>query len=396
MVFEDFTTYLETDPNNGLSVTTNRVTANNILSEDKAYVIKNYGTEHFGDFEHLVTIFGNSTTSPFLYAGLWGLTDTYYTLQEMSDYAEGMTVRAQVNPIGFVRLTVKDFTNGNEESITNLIVDTPYYLIIRRITTAPGESTLTVEIYNNPERTILRATLSIVCSDRRYSTICAYSNYGLPAGNFSGYSENLDLQEPDCELYATQEECLVAGCYWYNGSCHTNPPICEELNNQPDCEAYQCFWYNNSCHAESQIVCESYTTQVECETAGCYWYNGTCHTNLPVCEDLLSQVDCLTYNCYWYNGSCHSTPPTECRTYTTQAECEVAGCYWWNGLCHDMIDCRQINNPADCQNNSCYWYNNECHSTPQAEINWLPIIAAVGTIGVITLVVLVKKRKKKK
>jgi len=108
-----------------------------------------------------------------------------------------------------------------------------------------------------------------------------------------------------CEAHADQNTCEnLYGCYWYNGSCHTELPDCSALDNQTDCGIYGCFWYDGSCH--STMSCEAIFTQYECDGYGCYWYNGACHSALPTCSQLDNDFDCLNYDCYWYRGVCHS------------------------------------------------------------------------------------------
>ena len=113
-----------------------------------------------------------------------------------------------------------------------------------------------------------------------------------------------------CEAWTSQADCLMYGCYWYNGACHTNPPSCSELNNQADCLAYNCYWYNGSCH-DSPPACEILLTQTECASYGCYWYNGSCHTNAPSCPILDNESDCALYGCYWYRNACHAVDQPE-------------------------------------------------------------------------------------
>lgn len=85
-----------------------------------------------------------------------------------------------------------------------------------------------------------------------------------------------------CETHTDQATCLSYGCYWYNGSCHTNPPSCSELNNQSDCQGY-----------------------------GCYWWNGSCHDAAPACSQLDNEIDCASYGCFWYRGVCHTVDQPE-------------------------------------------------------------------------------------
>lgn len=57
-------------------------------------------------------------------------------------------------------------------------------------------------------------------------------------------------------------------------------------------------------------VCEDYYTESECVAAGCYWYDGTCHKMPPgiVCSDYTTESACTAAKCYWYDDACHGTP----------------------------------------------------------------------------------------
>ena len=79
----------------------------------------------------------------------------------------------------------------------------------------------------------------------------------LPDGTIYDTVTKTILEKPVCEDYDNQPDCEAAGCYWYNGSCHTNPPSCSELNNQDDCERFGCFWWlDGTCHKEPEFTPE--------------------------------------------------------------------------------------------------------------------------------------------
>ena len=72
------------------------------------------------------------------------------------------------------------------------------------------------------------------------------------------------------------------------------------------------------------IVCEEIYDPVECVDAGCYWYNDSCHADPPSCEDYPYQEECVFAGCFWYNGSCHTNPP-ECSMLLDPIECDAYG-----------------------------------------------------------------------
>ncbi|MBU0847325.1 hypothetical protein KKH23_09105, partial [Patescibacteria group bacterium] len=111
-------------------------------------------------------------------------------------------------------------------------------------------------------------------------TVKAYWGETSSCPNYLG-STTFTILSPPCEEIFNQTDCTSAGCYWYNGGCHSSSPNCEAINNQTDCGIY-----------------------------GCYWYNGSCHSSSPNCEIINNEPECVAYNCYWYEGSCHSEPYT--------------------------------------------------------------------------------------
>jgi len=88
-----------------------------------------------------------------------------------------------------------------------------------------------------------------------------------------------------CADYLNQAECVAAGCYWWNGSCHDNSPTCSQINNSTDCGIYGCYWWGipATCHSypEPPPNCDDYLNQVDCEAAGCFWYDESCHSTPP-------------------------------------------------------------------------------------------------------------------
>lgn len=80
-------------------------------------------------------------------------------------------------------------------------------------------------------------------------TLCMPETYGLGVGNYSFIATYLKTGErlqadlyivegenppldftfspfiPPCTDRLTQEECEAAGCYWYDGACHSTPEV---------------------------------------------------------------------------------------------------------------------------------------------------------------------------
>lgn len=189
MATEDFTTYTEVDPNSHISKTADRVTGSNVTVNEACYVYADKGAAHFGDFEHLITIQLTSADNGALF-GCWSITNGSHTLIDMDTGSDG--IACQINPNPATAIHFRDWTNANIDSgaITN---NTLYYLTLKRATT-----TGTLKIYSDAARTNLLDTLAITTGAGTYQYIHPLYSYENTAGGgqaYSGFSENLDLQE---------------------------------------------------------------------------------------------------------------------------------------------------------------------------------------------------------
>jgi len=156
------------------------------------------------------------------------------------------------------------------------------------------------------------------------STCEAAGCYWYNGACHQSYPACNSLNQTDCNNFD--------GCWWYDGSCH--PAGCSFINNQTTCEDQGCYWWSdNTCrNVPEDITCENITDEFSCWQADCYWYNGSCHSNPRPCADWTIQWECENAGCYWYNGSCHSSTPS-CSQIDNQSDCLTFGCYWCNGYC---------------------------------------------------------------
>ena len=84
-------------------------------------------------------------------------------------------------------------------------------------------------------------------------------------GLFMTYTEG---DPAPCSSHTTQSNCVNAGCYWYDNSCHDSPPTeptdCSQYTTQATCEAAGCHWYQKyfweqpSCHDKEQDMIMDY------------------------------------------------------------------------------------------------------------------------------------------
>jgi hypothetical protein len=191
MAVEDFTTYTLVNGNGKLSVTSTRATAATWdTRQDLGYAQFDKTTSHFsGDFSHLVTIDATSIDATNGIVCAWILSN-----------ATGDLHTQQAGSLSFLAVFFQGTTlilrDGNVGTLTSdtwgAATNTIYYLTIARVGT-----TTTCKVYSDSGRTTLTHTLSITPSAAtafQYVAVAAGyndSNNGL----FSGYVENLDLQE---------------------------------------------------------------------------------------------------------------------------------------------------------------------------------------------------------
>lgn len=69
------------------------------------------------------------------------------------------------------------------------------------------------------------------------------------------------------------------------------PPTCPEYTNEPECIAAGCYWYDGTCHEYAPVQCSDYTDALTCEANLCHWWSdGTCH-DIP--EDIPDYTDTI-------------------------------------------------------------------------------------------------------
>lgn len=96
-------------------------------------------------------------------------------------------------------------------------------------------------------------------------------------------------------------------------SCiHADEETCANYNQfRTSCVETNCFWYQTTlygwCHCIPSPHPQYFTNPVDCQDAGCWWYNGSCHSELPPSPTNLE-------DCYYYPYCSECTPSNvECR-----------------------------------------------------------------------------------
>ena len=200
MPYEDFTTYVEVDPNSHISVAANVLTLTGIARNENAYVYKDFGVAYFsGDFTHLVDAIYTSLTgaSPFLVS--WALGNVIGGMLSVwaSPNSALVVYRAETSG-GTANIIIIESDGGTQYSSLYADSYSPqnrYHKIVRdELVGANG--TIYVYIYSDSARTTLISTLSIALhtskKDYRYIYAAQSFNYG-DGGTFTGRNENLDL-----------------------------------------------------------------------------------------------------------------------------------------------------------------------------------------------------------
>lgn len=187
---EDFTTYTEVDPSTHINKTASHIDFYAIRNED-AYLYKDRGVAHFGDFEHKVdakTVSGGSGDSCAMVWALANLVDDAQGIKLANDnelmllmYGDIFYLRSCY--LGTITLSVAYAFSPNRF----------YFLTIKRVGTA-----FTNKIYNETARITLLATQTITLNalmpSFRYIYGCQSLNDAWPAWKDCDI-ENLNLQE---------------------------------------------------------------------------------------------------------------------------------------------------------------------------------------------------------
>lgn len=194
MPIEDFTTYTEEDPNDHIGlVGTNHVDFTAYRNED-AYLYKDYGENHFGDFTHDIDVYCDTRSGVNPIAGVWALTNDVDDLKGIKD-AGGTAICVQFyrKSDGTLVLRLReiyDFTNYVDDYVASY--DTWYYLVIEK-----NGTSLTCKIYSDSDRTNLLDTLSLTLhGDWQFQYVfSAITNNTGSTDYFIVDIENLDLNE---------------------------------------------------------------------------------------------------------------------------------------------------------------------------------------------------------
>jgi len=194
MRLEDFRTYIEFDDNSHISKTANHIDFFAYRNED-AYVYKDMGVDHFGNFEHKIDVKAISATVSGQ-AHVWtlaNLVDDFIGIEKADDNA--LTIFL-VKGATYYSLYLRECYLGDVHAVFDfgIAVLTWHYLTIKRYGT-----TLTCKRYSDSARTNLSKTLTLTLNagqpSHRYIYASQTSNDSWDGPTLDCDVENLDLQE---------------------------------------------------------------------------------------------------------------------------------------------------------------------------------------------------------
>lgn len=186
---EDYRTYTVQDPINCLLVSPNKITAQGLTRDSSVYVLKDFGVEYFGDFTHYFRARISSAS-----VGAGALAHVWILANNIGDgeIANGLHLLLyrgldQWNMLLGEGVGWCDYNR----QIIQIQPDTDYYITLRRL----GQD-LTCEIYGNPERTNLVATMNITVAltKYRYLYAIASNNSAMVGFLFNGEVGDLALE----------------------------------------------------------------------------------------------------------------------------------------------------------------------------------------------------------
>lgn len=194
MPYEDFTAYVEVDPNSHIGlVGTNHVDFKAYNNED-AYLYSDKGPDHFGTgWEHKIDVKYVSHSS-YNTNAVWMLSNDIDDITGLSTAGKSAVyVNTRYSAAELMEICEMYLGSIYSSSSFTMTAGTMYYLTVKRDGTA-----FTCKIYSDSARTNLLATLSLTLNDaqpnHRYVFAANTNNNGQNRwGDFD--IENLDLQE---------------------------------------------------------------------------------------------------------------------------------------------------------------------------------------------------------
>jgi hypothetical protein len=185
---EDLTTYIEVDNDGDYTVTATGVVVDTARRDCGSSIYKDFGADHFGEYEHLLEVEIIGTSGSFPLQNTWHLSNVVAATRTSMDTNNNGVQVTIFNDNLYYRQEHNPSEDSYDASTGNV-----YYLTIMR-----DASTQTMEIYSDEERTTLLDTLSITFNGTAYryaGPVGGHDSGFEPSSTTSYHSGNMDFQE---------------------------------------------------------------------------------------------------------------------------------------------------------------------------------------------------------
>ena len=199
MAIEDFTTYAEFDEGGDLTVTATKVDVVGLQKDEDAHVSDSKGIDHFdGDFDHDVELFmnGGSSSNAAEYHP-WAMANSAESSQFFSDNnSDCLFVQTFVGQgYAVVEIDGGNFSNTSVQAINDGAV---IFFSVVRDESVGSFGSLECFAYSDSGRTNLIGSRSQLLGTNKKDfefVFGAQSKNGTGTTQFTGFTQNLDLQE---------------------------------------------------------------------------------------------------------------------------------------------------------------------------------------------------------
>jgi len=199
MPYEDFLTYDETDQNNNVTVSSSKISWEDMRRSDLTHVSDSKGAAYFdGDFEHKFECqFSDINYAPIV--GFWALANVQLAMKPIQDAGEDAAHFYQFEDSLVIQVT-ENGTPGDSESWQGA-ESTTYYITLSRNDDGGANSTgqYIAEIRTDSHTGTLQTTLTCDCAageQNDFEFIFGLMNSGSTGvlNTSDGFTQNLDLQ----------------------------------------------------------------------------------------------------------------------------------------------------------------------------------------------------------
>jgi hypothetical protein len=188
---ENLLNYTEVDPNSKLTVTSSKVTANDLDRDEDAYVYKDFGADYFDDIDCDFEIYADDTNDSGANFHV-GFSNTVDDRQGWGNDVFSVYFNSTNGSGGWELRLVAD-TYGTPNAYT-ASEDTLYYCTLQR---AAGSDAVYLYIYSDAPRETLIDTLTVssvgISTKFRYFFAACSRNTSTASKNFDGYIQNINL-----------------------------------------------------------------------------------------------------------------------------------------------------------------------------------------------------------